>query len=62
MINWSTKLRPQILTAMFLIAGLGALGCYVGMQMSASEIVTGALGATVSLIGVLGMKVLESDE
>ena len=60
--NWSTKLRPQILAAMFLIAGLGATGCFVGMQMSASEIVTGALGATVSLIGVLGMKVLESDE
>ena len=48
--------------AMCLIAGLGALGCYVGLQMDASEIVTGALGATVSLIGVLGMKVLESDE
>ena len=48
--------------AMCLIAGLGALGCYVGLKMQASEIVTGALGATVSLIGVLGMKVLESDE
>jgi hypothetical protein len=47
---------------MCLIAFLGALGCYVGLKMSASEIVTGALGATVSLIGVLGMKVLESDE
>ena len=62
MMTWTTKLRPQILTAMFLIAFLGGLGCYVGMRMSASEIVTGALGATVSLIGVLGMKVLESDE
>jgi hypothetical protein len=30
--------------------------------MGAAEIVTGALGATVSLIGVLGMKVLETDE
>jgi len=60
--TWTTKLRPQILMAMCLIAGLGALGCYVGLQMDASEIVTGALGATVSLIGVLGMKVLESDE
>ena len=47
---------------MCLIAILGALGCYVGLKMEASEIVTGALGATVSLIGVLGMKVLESDE
>jgi hypothetical protein len=47
---------------MCLIAFLGALGCYVGLKMEASEIVTGALGATVSLIGVLGMKVLESDE
>jgi hypothetical protein len=47
---------------MFLIAGLGALGCFVGLKMGAAEIVTGALGATVSLIGVLGMKVLESDE
>ena len=60
--TWTTKLRPQILMAMCLIAGLGALGCYVGLKMSAAEIVTGALGATVSLIGVLGMKVLESDE
>ena len=60
--TWSTKLRPQILAAMFLIAGLGAVGCVVGLKMGASEIVTGALGATVSLIGVLGMKVLESDE
>ena len=60
--TWTTKLRPQILMAMCLIAGLGALGCYVGLKMQASEIVTGALGATVSLIGVLGMKVLESDE
>jgi hypothetical protein len=57
-----SKLRPQILAAMCLIAFLGALGCYVGLKMEASEIVTGALGATVSLIGVLGMKVLESDE
>jgi uncharacterized membrane protein len=59
---WTTKLRPQILAAMFLIAGLGAIGSWVGWQMGASEIVTGALGSTVSLIGVLGMKVLESDE
>ena len=60
--NMVTKIRPQILCAMFLIAGLGATGCYVGLKMAASEIVTGALGATVSLIGVLGMKVLETDE
>jgi len=60
--TWSSKLRPQILAAMFLIAGLGAVGCVVGLKMDASEFVTGALGATVSLIGVLGMKVLESDE
>ena len=59
---WTTKLRPQILAAMCRIAGLGALGCFVGLKMAASEIFTGALGATVSLIGVLGMKVLESDE
>ena len=59
---WTTKLRPQILAAMFLIAGPGAIGSWVGWQMGASEIVTGALGSTVSLIGVLGMKVLESDE
>jgi len=59
---WTTKLRPQILAAMCLIAGLGAMGCVVGLKMGAAEIVTGALGATVSLIGVLGMKVLESDE
>ena len=57
-----SKLRPQILAAKCLIAFLGALGCFVGLKMGASEIVTGALGATVSLIGVLGMKVLESDE
>jgi hypothetical protein len=57
-----TKLRPQILCAMLLIATLGTIGCYVGLRMSASEIVTGALGSTVSLIGVLGMKVLETDE
>jgi hypothetical protein len=60
--NWSTKLRPQILVAMFLIFALGGIGCFVGQRMGAAEIVTGALGATVSLIGVLGMKVLESDE
>jgi hypothetical protein len=57
-----SKLRPQILAAMLLIAFLGAMGCVIGLKMGASEIVTGALGATVSLIGVLGMKVLESDE
>ena len=62
MSNMVTKIRPQILCAMFLIAFLGALGCFVGLKMGASEIVTGALGATVSLIGVLGMKVLETDE
>ena len=60
--TWTTKLRPQILAAMCLIAALGATGCFVGLKMGAAEIVTGALGATVSLIGVLGMKVLESDE
>ena len=60
--NMITKIRPQILCAMFLIAVLGAIGCYVGFKMAAAEIVTGALGATVSLIGVLGMKVLETDE
>tara|TARA_R100000687_G_scaffold14195_1_gene10894 strand:+ start:180 stop:323 length:144 start_codon:yes stop_codon:yes gene_type:complete len=47
---------------MFLIFALGGIGCFVGQRMGAAEIVTGALGATVSLIGVLGMKVLESDE
>ena len=57
-----SKLRPQILAAMCLIAFLGAMGCVIGLKMQASEIVTGVLGATVSLIGVLGMKVLESDE
>ena len=57
-----SKLRPQILAGMGLIAFLGAMGCVIGLKMGASEIVTGALGATVSLIGVLGMKVLESDE
>jgi uncharacterized membrane protein len=57
-----SKLRPQILAAMGLIFALGAFGCVIGLKMDASEIVTGALGATVSLIGVLGMKVLESDE
>ena len=57
-----SKLRPQILAAMCLIAFLGAMGCVIGLKMQASEIVTGALGSTVSLIGVLGMKVLESDE
>ena len=57
-----SKLRPQILCAMGLIFALGAVGCYVRLRMGASEIVTGALGSTVSLIGVLGMKVLESDE
>ena len=57
-----SKLRPQILAAMCVIAFLGAMGCVIGLKMGASEIVTGALGATVSLIGVLGMKVLESDE
>jgi hypothetical protein len=56
------KLRPQILAAMLLIAALGTIGCYAGIRMDASEIVTGALGSTVSLIGVLGMKVLESDD
>ena len=61
--TWTTKLRPQILVAMLLIASLGAIGSWVGLRMDASEIVTGALGSTVSLIGVLGMKVLEeSDE
>jgi hypothetical protein len=57
-----SKLRPQILCAMVLIFALGAVGSWVGLRMDASEIVTGALGSTVSLIGVLGMKVLESDE
>ena len=57
-----SKLRPQILAAILLIAFIGAKGCVIGLKMQASEIVTGALGATVSLIGVLGMKVLESDE
>jgi hypothetical protein len=57
-----SKLRPQILCAMILIFALGAVGSWVGLRMDASEIVTGALGSTVSLIGVLGMKVLESDE
>jgi len=47
-----SKLRPQILAAMCLIAFLGAMGCVIGLKMQASEIVTGALGATVSLIGV----------
>ena len=57
-----SPLRPQIILAMLLIAILGSIGCWVGYLMGAAEIVTGALGATVSLIGVLGMKVLESSE
>ncbi len=56
------KLRPQILLAMALITLLGITGCVAGWRMEAAEIVTGALGSTTALIGVLGMKVLEADE
>tara|TARA_R110002020_G_scaffold151038_2_gene327983 strand:+ start:355 stop:504 length:150 start_codon:yes stop_codon:yes gene_type:complete len=47
------KVRPQILVVMLILGGLGGMSLLEGM----TEITTGC----VTLMGALGMKVLEKD-
>jgi len=51
--NWISKIRPQIMVAMLV---LGVIA-YVSLSHDAKEIVAGC----VSMIGALGMRILEGD-
>ena len=52
--NWISKVRPQIMVAMLL---LGVIG-YISLSLNATEITAGCI----SLIGALGMRILEGDD
>jgi predicted lysophospholipase L1 biosynthesis ABC-type transport system permease subunit len=45
-----SKLRPQILAAMCLIAILGALGCYVGYTMKLAIITAASVAVLVAVV------------
>ena len=52
--NWLSKVSPQIMVAMLL---LGVIG-YISLTLNATEIAAGCI----SLIGALGMRILEGDD
>jgi hypothetical protein len=51
--NFITKIRPQVLVAMLV---LGVIA-YISLTLGATEICAGC----VSLVGALGMRILEGD-
>ncbi len=55
------KLRPQILVSLLCATVFSIIALYVGMEMQATEIVTGVIGGIFGFLGGVSMKVLESE-
>ena len=55
------KLRPQIALAILCATAFSVTALYVGMQMEATEIVTGVIGGIFGFLGGVSLKVLENE-
>ena len=53
------KLRPQILVAIICATIFSIFGLWVGLQMEATEVLTGFLGGLFGFLGGGALKVLE---
>jgi len=58
--SWG-KLRPQIALAILSATAFSVTALYVGMQMEATEIVTGVIGGIFGFLGGVSLKVLENE-
>ena len=55
------KLRPQILVAIICATIFSIYGLFVGLQMAATEVLTGILGGLFGFLGGVALKVLENE-
>ena len=55
------KLRPQILVAIICATIFSIYGLWVGLQMEATEVLTGILGGLFGFLGGVALKVLENE-
>ena len=55
------KIRPQILVSLLCGTAFGITGIWVGMQMEATEIVTGVVGSVFGFLSGVSLKVLEQE-
>ncbi len=55
------KLRPQILVAILCATIFSIYGLWVGLQMEATEVLTGILGGLFGFLGGVALKVLENE-
>ena len=55
------KLRPQIALAILCATAFSVTALYVGMQMEATEIVTGVIGGSFGVLGGVSLKELETE-
>jgi len=58
--NWG-KFRPQIALAVICATIFSCAALYVGMEMSATEIVTAVIGGIFGFLGGVSLKVLENE-
>ena len=55
------KLRPQMMVAVLCGTLFGIFGMWIGMQMEATEVVTGVIGSVFGFLGGVSLKVLEQE-
>ena len=55
------KLRPQILVAIICATIFSIYGLWVGLQMEATEVLTGILGGLFGFLGGVALKVLVNE-
>ena len=55
------KLRPQILVAIICATIFSIYGLWVGLQMEATEVLTGISGGLFGFLGGVALKVLENE-
>ena len=55
------KFRPQIALAVICATVFSCAALYVGLQMAATEIVTGVRGGIFGFLGGVSLKVLENE-
>ena len=55
------KLRPQILASIICGTSFGITAIWVGMEMEATEIVTGVVGSVFGFLGGVSLKILDQE-
>jgi hypothetical protein len=55
------KIRPQIALAILCATVFSCMALWVGMQMAATEIVTGVIGGIFGFLGGVSLKVIEKE-